>query len=228
MGWFDTETDGIMYSDETLDLVFNFLKEFSLAYQNDLKRKPSVEELQYILSLSFRVNADSDFISDFDEKRIEDVKFKIGRRKKKIKYEVGDMCAIPLPSGGYAFARIMILTPPSWYLGEVFAYFSEDKVYRPEIEESGQLFTPMFITPNDYNTWNSIVIDKNPDYKSPLHDKLLYYYGIPGNYKLVKIGENKGVHISDEEVVQYQKKVFYHPLDTIKIIEEELKKKGLR
>lgn len=103
MGWFDTDDENIEYSDETLDLAYNFLTDFSNAYQNNLNRKPTVEELEYLLKLSFRVNADEHFLADFDEKKIEDIKFKIGKRKKRLKYEVGDMCAIPLKCGGYAF-----------------------------------------------------------------------------------------------------------------------------
>ena len=228
MGWFDTEIDRILYSDETLDLAYNFLKEFSEVYQRDLQRKPSVEELEYLLKLSFRVNADATFLSDFEERKIEDVKFKIGKQKKKLKCKVGDMCAIPLKCGGYAFARIVILQPPSWYLSEIFAYYSKDKSYRPDIDKSGYLFDPMFIIPNEYNEWNSEIIHSIPNYISPCFDKIRYCYGYSGNYYLLKIGENGKNHpISDEEAKNYSKMSFFHPNKILQIIEEELQKKGL-
>lgn len=229
MGWFDTDIENVFYSDETLDLAYNFLREFSNIYQNDLKRKPSVEELEYLLRVSFRANLDEDFLAGFEEKKLEDLKFKIGKRKKKFKYEVGDMCAIPLPRGGYAFARILILQPPSWYLSEVFAYYSKDKVYHPEIDKSGYLLYPMFITRNDYNTWHSEIIHQIPGYISPRMDELRYYYGLPGNYRLVKVGENgEGEHISDKEAENYHKEIYYPTGDILDIIEKALVDKGLR
>lgn len=228
MGWFDTDSENVLYSDETLDLAYNFLNEFSAIYQNDLKRKPTVEELEYLLRLSFRVNADDRFFENFEERKIEDIKFKVGKRKKRLKYEVGDMCAIPLKCGGYAFARILIQTPPSWYLSEVFAYYSKDKVYHPNIDKSDYLIYPMFITPNDYNSWHSDIIHRIEGYVSPRVEKLRYYFGIPGSYRLVKVGEQDSEnYISDEEAEKYPNMVFYHPNRTLTIIENALKEKGL-
>ena len=77
MGWFDTDTENVFYSTETLDLAFNFLNEFLDAYVRDLNRKPTVQELEYLLKLSFRVNAYERFFADFEDKKIEEVKFKI-------------------------------------------------------------------------------------------------------------------------------------------------------
>ena len=227
MGWFVTDIENVLYSDETLDLAYNFLQEFSNSYQNDLKRKPTVEELEYLLRLSLRANLDEDILADFEEKKLEDLKFKIGKRKKKLKYAVGDMCTIPLKCGGFAFARILILQPPSWYLSEVFAYYSKDKVYRPEIDKSGYLLYPMFITPKDYTFWNSDIIHSAQGYISPKYDELRYYYGDSGNFQLTKVGENYGVHITNEDAKNYTKQIFYHPTDILKMIENELEKRGL-
>ena len=227
MGWFGTEKVNILYSDESLDLAYNFLKEFSNIYQNDLNRKPSVEELEYLLQLSFKVNADEKFLVDFKEKKIDDVKIKVIPRKKRLKYEVGDMCVIPLCNGGYAFSRIVILQPPSWYLSEIFAYYSKDKAYKPDIDKSGYLLYPMFITSNNYNDWHSDIIQRIPGYISPNYNELCYYYGDSGNYKLSKIGENYGINITDEDAKKYVKQIFYHPKKIVNIIEDELRKKGL-
>jgi hypothetical protein len=227
MGWFNTDIENVLYSDETLDLAFSFLNDFSAIYKNNLGRKPTVEELEYLLKLSFRVNADDMVLDDFEDKKIEEVKFKLGKRKKKLKYEVGDMCTIPLRCGGYAFSRILILQPPSWYLSEIFAYYSKDKSYHPNIDSSGYLLYPMFITPNDYNNWQSDIIHHIKGYISPHYDELRYYYGYEGHYQLTKVGENYGQHITDEEAKKYMKQVFYHPADILNMIENELKKRTL-
>ena len=227
MGWFDSDKEKVLYSDETLDLTYNFLVEFSNIYQKELQRKPSVEELEYLLQLSFRVNIDDSILEDFEDKKIEEIKFKIISRKKRLKYVVGDMCAIPLRCGGYAFSRIIILQPPSWYLSELFAYYSKDKAYKPDIDKSGYLLYPMFITPNVYNEWRSDIVNRISGYISPNFNELHYYYGDVGNYYLTKVGENYGIHITDEDAKKYVRKIFYHPNDMLIMIEKELRKREL-
>ena len=152
------------------------------------------------------------------------VKFKITKKKRTPKYSIGDMCAIPLRRGGYAFSRIISLEAPMWYLSEIFAYYSEDKSYRKEIEESGYLFPPIFITPSDYKRWDSPIIHQYPNYKSSFYAHQFYYYGLPNNYRKVKIGEQEGIHITNEEAKEYPKMIFE---DQISKIEEALAERGL-
>ena len=117
-----------------------------------------------------------------------------------------------------------MLKPVSWYLSEVFAYYSKDKVYNPNIEESGYLADPMFITPNDYKKWNSDIIHQIPGYVCLRIDELRYCYGLPGSYRLTKVGDKDTIYISDEEAEKYSKVIF---CDTAKKIEEALRQKGL-
>ena len=216
-----------MINDQTLDLVFNFLKTYSLYFQKNLQRKPTIEELQSVINISFSANIDENLFSECEEKSITEVKFKINKKKKVLKYMVGDMCAIPLKCGGYAFSRIIILEPPMWYLSEIFAYYSEDKSYRKEIDKSGYLFPPVFITPNLYKIWNSPVIHKILNYRSSAYDEqYYYYYGVPNDYWKVKIGEQgKGIHITKEEAKRYPKMVYNYDIQDF--IEKNLVEKGL-
>ena len=101
-----------MINDQTLDLVFEFLTSYSQYFQKNLHRKPTIEELQRVLNTSFAVNIDEALFSECEEKTISEVKFKIVKRKKQRKYTVGDICAIPLRRGGYAFSRIILLETP--------------------------------------------------------------------------------------------------------------------
>ena len=68
-----------MINDQTLDLVFNFLKNYSLYFQKNLQRKPTIEELQSVINVSFSANIDENLFSECEEKSITEVKF---RRKK--------------------------------------------------------------------------------------------------------------------------------------------------
>ena len=196
-----------MINDQTLDLVFNFLKTYSQYFQKN-----------------FCANIDESLFSECEERKISEVKFKITKKKRTPKYSIGDMCAIPLRRGGYAFSRIISLKAPMWYLSEIFAYYSEDKSYRKEIEESGYLFPPIFITPSDYKRWDSPIIHQYPNYKSSFYAHQFYYYGLPNNYRKVKIGEQEGIHITNEEAKEYPKMIFE---DQISKIEEALAERGL-
>ena len=53
-----------MINDQTLDLVFNFLKTYSQYFQKNLQRKPTIEELQSILNVSFCANIDESLFAE--------------------------------------------------------------------------------------------------------------------------------------------------------------------
>ena len=62
-------------------------------------------------------------------------------------------------------------------------------------------------------------------YKSSFFDTQYYHYGLPNNYRKVKLGQQgDGEPISGEEADRYPKMVFE---DQIAKIEEALKGKGL-
>ena len=66
-----------MINDHTLDLVFEFLTNYSQYFQKNLHRKPTIEELQGVLNASFAVNIDETLFSACQEKVVSEVKFKI-------------------------------------------------------------------------------------------------------------------------------------------------------
>lgn len=71
----------------------------------------------------------------------------------------------------------------------------------------------------------AVVIHQAPNYKSPFFDTQYYHYGLPNNYRKVKLGQQgDGEPISGEEAERYPKMVFE---DQIAKIEEALKGKGL-
>lgn len=94
-----------MINDQTLDLVFEFLTNYSQYFQKNLHRKPTIEELQGVLNASFTVNIDETLFSACEEKVVSEVKFKIGKRKKQRKYTVGGIGAIRLKAGEKTYTR---------------------------------------------------------------------------------------------------------------------------
>ncbi len=228
MGWFDGDGSDCLYSDETLDLAQEFLTKFSENYRNDLGRKPTVEELEFLLRLSFRTVADETFLHDFAERRIEDVKFKVAKRKKKQDCAVGDLFAVPLPSGGYGFGRVIFYDKIRWNLCEVFAYFSKTKIYKPEVENAARLMYPILGMTHNICNWTYPVVRREPGYESPFLQDLRYVSGEPGRYWVNKVGDiGKGPAVSDEEAATMCKFSYRHPADYAPMIEEDLRKNDL-
>lgn len=108
MGWINiSESDEeIIIGDETIDIVSEMLFQFSKEYQNDLERKPTLNELASTIRIVLNVYSDK-YLDGCDEIEIVDVKVSTKKRRKKQVYQDGDFFAIPLPDGKYAFGRIL-------------------------------------------------------------------------------------------------------------------------
>ncbi|EBZ5190317.1 hypothetical protein ECA49_23515 [Salmonella enterica subsp. enterica serovar Wangata] len=148
MRWYKNENSDFFYCDELLDLVGEFLREFSEIYQREFQRKPNIHELESILSLAFRTGTDDHLSKNSDGKFIDNVRFKISKRNKKQTCAVGDIFSIPLPSGGYGFGRIIYLDNVKWNVSAVFSYYSNNKIYSPGIIHSKELMPPVLMMPS--------------------------------------------------------------------------------
>ncbi|EDV9112433.1 hypothetical protein K5994_003908 [Salmonella enterica] len=148
MRWYKNENSDFFYCDELLDLVGEFLREFSEIYQREFQCKPNIHELESILSLAFRTGTDDHLSKNSDGKFIDNVRFKISKRNKKQTCAVGDVFSIPLPSGGYGFGRIIYLDNVKWNVSAVFSYYSNNKIYSPGIIHSKELMPPVLMMPS--------------------------------------------------------------------------------
>ncbi len=108
MGWINiSESDKeIIIGDETIDIVSEMLFDFSKEYQDDLDRKPTLDELANTIKIVLNAMGDK-YLDGCDEIEISDVKISTKKRRKKQVYQDGDFFAIPLPNGRYAFGRVL-------------------------------------------------------------------------------------------------------------------------
>jgi hypothetical protein len=111
MGWWTVERDGkeLDIGDGPLDTVHAALKKVANSYKRDLKRKPTTEELAEIIGSSIRI-LEEDIFDDMEERELDSVGIMLRPRPKRPRPKPGDYFAIPLPSGGYAYGRIMKIT----------------------------------------------------------------------------------------------------------------------
>jgi hypothetical protein len=126
MGWWKLE-DGTLVGDGPLDAVEHFLRTISQEYQSDQGRKPDLNELIKLLSLVLRERSD-EFTRDCDELEVIGFSVKTKARPKKRTLRIGDVFAIPLGDGKYAFG---ILTPQSGFA----EFFKLVSVTMPSIRE---------------------------------------------------------------------------------------------
>jgi hypothetical protein len=229
MGWWISPPDSAnQVGDGALDAAHDFLQRFTALYQDELGRKPTVEELEAVLSLVLRGWADPSTVQNFDEREVTSVAVKTAKRKKRLPYQLGDVFAIPLSEGRYAFGRIYNLDP-NWNLVEIFAHVGTGPYYSPEIAKSGRLIPPITVSPREVfenGLWKIVYSD--PAFVPADIDSLRYATGLPGMYKLVKVNQLKPLGpLTDEEATKYPLHNFKPLPGTLADIERALKKRKL-
>lgn len=207
MGWWNiSEIPEAMTGDTVLDIARHFLRDFSNEFQEDLSRKPTLQELEYALNLAFRVNLDNEIVSGFDELEVKQVIIKTTKRPKRQKVSVGDIFAYRLDDGRFGFGRI-VSDVSIGSIAEIFDYFSEQPIFDHSIPKNW-LIPPLpidtysLLEAKKMGDWR--IIEHNPDYKPGEEFKsLLYVYGTPphdltatdiyGNKKSISAEDAKGL-----------------------------------
>lgn len=189
MGWWSApENPEITVGDAVLDSVRHFLRDFSQEYQEDLSRKPTLQELEYVLNLAFRVNVDSDILDGFDELEVKQVVLKTAKRPKKQKVAAGDIFAYKLDDGRWGFGRIISLASIGAF-AEIFDHFAEQPVCDPAKLDKW-LVPPVpiesyaLLEMRSMGDWR--IIGNTPDFvPGPQYKSLRYVYGTPPNAQTV-------------------------------------------
>lgn len=129
MGWWSApENPDLIVGDAVLDSVRHLLRDVSRAYQADLSRKPTLQELQYAVSLAFKVNLDDHAVSGIEELDVRQVTIKTARRPKRQKARPGDIFAFKLDDGRWGFGRIVSKMTVG-ALAEFFDYTASQPVF---------------------------------------------------------------------------------------------------
>lgn len=196
MGWWEApDNQNIVLGDDVLDMVRHFLQDFSQTYQNDLQRKPSLEELQYVLNLGFHVNVDDDILIDFEEREIKQVILKEAKRPKRQKPKPGDIFCFRYDELQFGFGRVVSQV----FIGlvvEIFDYLSNQPIF--DYSKLGKwIIEPIIINgfllfeQRAEGDWR--IIGNTPDYK-PSKElescRFIYGDGIGGNFKAMDIYGN--------------------------------------
>ena len=169
MGWYESPKEpGVMIGDEAFDAMYEGLKGVAAAYREGLGRKPTLDELRTLLETELSVAGD-DLVDGLDELAVKQVAIKTAKKPKDQRFGVGDVFAIPISGGRFAFGRVMLLDKLHGMLIEVFAKTTDSKVFDRSVVESGRLFQPLVLSGGDSSLkiWRWTVVRSDPSYKRP-------------------------------------------------------------
>jgi hypothetical protein len=213
MGWWNApENSELTVGDSVLDAVRHFLKEFSKEYQEDLSRKPTMQELEYALNLAFRVNLDDAILADFDELEVKQVTIKTAKRPKRQKVTPGDIFSFKLDDGRYCFGRV-VSDVSIGVVAEIFDYFAEQPIF------DYSMLGKWLIPPTTLDSFTLLENGKQGEWRIIGHTQdyvpgeefksIRFVYGNPNDMKAVDIYNNK-TPISSQEAKKFPS---YSPLN---------------
>lgn len=106
MGWWNASNQTeLIIGDIPLDRIGNLLEELQEIYLESLGRRPTIDELQYMIELSLKINGPG----LFHELQISSANHEdfLVRKDKAVKYSAGDVVAFKIDEKLYGFARLI-------------------------------------------------------------------------------------------------------------------------
>jgi hypothetical protein len=171
-----------MVGDEAFDATHDFLRNLSAVYREAFGRNPTLEELIQLLEIELRVSG-GEFLTDLDERRVTKITVKTERKPRDQAFASGDVFAIPIEAGTFAFGRIMIIDKQRGMLIEIFREVARSPSHRPSIPQSGRLFHPVkFADSAAFKEWRWRVVASDGSYRLSEADEALEFAS-PGPVK---------------------------------------------
>ena len=232
MGWFESgKATGVILGDEPLDITHDFLKQLAETYQEGCKRKPTLEEVRILFELVL-FSSGEEHISDLDEREVKEVTVKTAKKRKSQPYKQGDVLAIPIDGGRFAFGRLMLVTKPRGLLLEVFREVSARRMFRSSITVSGRMFHPVRFLPNlpggidAIKSWRWIVVASDEGYAMTEQDWALEFKAPDprGGWSAINMRDNTYHRLTTEEAALMEDTQFWKPIGVEERVSEELKK----
>jgi Immunity protein 26 len=232
MGWFESgKAAGVILGDEPLDLTYDFLKQLAEVYQDGCERKPTLEEVRTTLEMVL-INAGEEYVGDLAVREVTAVTIKTAKKRKSQPYKQGDVLAIPIEGGRFAFGRLMLVSKSRGMLVEVFREVSDRKQLSPSILASGRLFHPLRFLANlraggdGIKSWRWTVVASDDGYAMTEKDWALEFKAPDprGGWSAINMRDNKFYQLSDDQAARMEDTQFWSIEDVEDRIVEELKR----
>jgi hypothetical protein len=153
------------------------LEEMSRRVESELGHKPSLEDFKSLLEVLLGGELER-YFADCETVDLVEVVFKTRKKSRAQRYQVGDVFAMPLDDGRYAFGRVLRIKPKFGVLIEVFRETSGRRTYRGSIVMSGRLFESVFVDdlPLERRRW--VVVHSDPEYRVSENDASVPFSGL--------------------------------------------------
>ena len=188
MAWFELpHAPGLVLGDEPLDLAGHFLERFRDAYLEAEGRLPTVAELEatfvtVIGSLGGR------WFEELDGRELTKLTLRSKKAPKRQLNAVGDIFAIPLSAGDYAFGRYIYHEVGAGGLMELFSQTRDTPLIDAELLAAGRLGHPIWFSPvMTLEDRAFAILRHDPDFEAEGLDELEMLAGAPGIRTIVRL-----------------------------------------
>jgi hypothetical protein len=201
MGWYEhPRRPGVMVGDEVFDVAHDFLQQLADRYERSFQRRPTLEEATVLLEIALKASG-GELLADLEERRVTQVVVKTEKKPRDQPFAVGDVFAIPLGGGRFAFGRILWADKARGLLVEVFRRTARSLAPDPSIVASGRLFHPVLVVGKDaFKSWRWTVVASDAGYTMRDEDRAVQFVApSPGKGWCVVDLHNKIVRTVSEE-----------------------------
>lgn len=185
MGWFETdEFPEALIGDEPLDLAGQFLEQLRDAYMDGPGRQPTLAEFEATLAIVLGT-VGARWFEELDGKRVVKLAIKTKKAPKRQEYAVGDIFAIPLSAGDYAFGRYIYDRPKEGGLIEVYGDLRESPVFDAGVLEYELMGPPLWISPSaTLESGDFPILRHDPEFEPEGLDELEMLGGPPHDRRI--------------------------------------------
>jgi len=155
MSWWE-HSNGSSIGDGSLDITEDFLRSIAREYEEELGRKPHLDEVLACLQVVLEKRAD-EFADDCDERVITGLSFKSKKRARKQVVKPGDVFTFQY-EGSYYYGRV---TPQSHYF-QFYCVSSVTPLTLSEISEAEILQFPFMVSTDGLDDWTWRIIGSQP------------------------------------------------------------------
>jgi hypothetical protein len=137
---------------------------------------------------------------------------------RKHKCKVGDVLAIPLEGGEFAFGRVINLGA-SWELVEILSVTADSDSPDASVLASEALYPPITFHLREVEAGRVKTVARDPDYVPGYIERLRFSTGYPGAHAVTRVNQYRpDAKISDAQAERLPKKAYYAPAGTAKAV----------
>lgn len=188
MGWFESEKfPNALIGDDALDLTGRYLEQLREAYLDGPGRQPTLAELEATLAVVLG-SVGARWFEELDGKQVTKLQIKSKAAPKRQPYAVGDVFAIPLSAGDYAFGRYIYERPKEGGLIEVFGELRESPVFDAEVLEYELMGPPLWISATSCLESGAFpILRSDPSFEAEGLDQIEMLGGPPHAYQIERL-----------------------------------------